>query len=478
MVVFSSKERGRSMATRWPTSKLGAFLAAWVCSTIGGVVCGQQAIANHAIVEHPPVKLGELFTLTTAFDRGGAGERLFSVRLAERLPESGAVQVVAVLDDGGREKIQALPTQSEPASAIATPTVWWIAPAAGKPFGRVDRFRVERCETPAVRPAAGGKARLEEAAQAALRDRMAAGREPLVVDQTAESLVVRRGKSPILRYNRGHIEPPAGVDAKYGRSAFIHPAWTPSGAVATDQFPPDHLHQSGIFLAYTKTVFEGREPNFWDLLGGKGRVRFEALKSLVSGPVFAEFLVEHAHVDLTAAEEKPALRETWTVRVWNIGGPDDGFWVWDITSSVRCASSSPLKLPQYHYGGMAVRGGRAWTANAVQFLTSEGLGRANGNHSRPRWCEMSGPVEAAAAIGAPSPSATAGVALLTHPGNFRFPEPLRIHPSMPYMVYTPSHLGDWSIEPGVPRTSRYRWLVHDGRLPSDSIERVWHAFAW
>jgi hypothetical protein len=77
----------------------------------------------------------------------------------------------------------------------------------------------------------------------------------------------------------------------------------------------------------------------------------------------------------------------------------------------------------------------------------------------------------------PSQASIAGIALLTHPRNFRFPEPLRIHPSMPYMVYTPSQLGDWSIDPGIASTSRYRWVVHDGDLPPESIERIWQAFA-
>ncbi len=417
-----------------------------------------------AVAEAPPVRLGERFTLPSATaDRGGGRDRLLCVRLVEPLPPGSLVRVFSVSDEGGREKLQPLPSQWEQAVADSAPRVWWIAPASPKTPGNGERFRVERIEP-----------------SAAANDRV-----PLTIERTSDALLVRRGEMRILRYNMSHVEPPPGVDAKYGRSAFIHPAWTPAGAVATDQFPPDHLHQSGIFLAYTKTVFEGREPNFWDLLGGKGRVRFEALKGIVAGPVFAEFQVAHLHVDLSGPMEKPALRETWAVRVWNIGGPEDRFWVWDLTSTARCASASPLKLPQYHYGGMAVRGGRGWTANAVRFLTSEGLERANGNHSRPRWCDMSGPVEPASRADSnesvPGPQATgvsfAGVALLTHPGNFRFPEPLRIHPSMPYMVYTPSQLGEWSIEPEQTRTSRYRWLVHDGDLPPEAIERVWQAFA-
>ena len=66
---------------------------------------------------------------------------------------------------------------------------------------------------------------------------------------------------------------------------------------------------------------------------------------------------------------------------------------------------------------------------------------------------------------------------MTHPDNLRFPEPVRIHPKMPYMVYTPAQLGDWSIEPGHTHTARYRYYVHDGDLEPETAERLWHDFA-
>jgi hypothetical protein len=280
-------------------------------------------------------------------------------------------------------------------------------------------------------------------------------------------LEVHRGEAKVLRYNSAHVPPTPGLDEKYGRSAFIHPVWTPGGAVVTDQFSPDHPHQDGIFLAYTKTEFEGRQPNFWDLLGGKGRVRFAAHDATTSGPVFGGFRVRHEHVDLGIPGGKVALVETWDVRVWNVGGPKDDFWVFDLTSAIRPATGEGLRLPKYHYGGMAIRGAREWKKDRCRFLTSEGKDRLAGNHTRIRWCDMSGTSE----------GRWSGVTLMTHPGNFRFPEPIRIHPDMPYMVYTPSVLGDWEIKPGADHRSRYRWLVHDGELHTEQAERLWRDFA-
>jgi len=235
----------------------------------------------------------------------------------------------------------------------------------------------------------------------------------------------------------------------------------------TDEFPPDHLHQSGLFLAYTKTEFEGRTPNFWDLLGGTGRVRFKSLSAAAGGPVFGEFQVTHEHVDLSGPAEKVALLEDWTVRVWNMGGIKPGYWVCDIASASRCAGTSPLVIKQYHYGGMALRGAREWPGDKAKFVTAQGRGRIEGNHSRPWWCDLTGPVG----------DRTAGIALFTHPANFRAPEPLRIHPTMQYMVYTPAHLGDWAIEPGKIHRSSYRFVFHDGELPKETFDQIARDFA-
>jgi len=277
------------------------------------------------------------------------------------------------------------------------------------------------------------------------------------------------GTQPVLNYNYQHIPAPDSLDPLYGRSAHVHPIWTPSGKIVSDEFPPDHAHQSGQFLAYTKAMFEGRETNFWEIKNKKGRVRFHKLISRQEGPVFAELKVEQEHVDLTGPEEKVALIETWTIRVWNQTEKQPEYWLYDISSEARCASDSPLILPQYRYGGMAIRGGRGWIKETCRFLTSNGKTRINGNHDRAHWCDMSGKRE--------NEDAWSGFTILSHPTNFRHPEPVRIHPSMPYMVFTPSVLGDWKIEPGSPNISRYRFLVHDGAAQPQQTEQIWHNYA-
>lgn len=290
----------------------------------------------------------------------------------------------------------------------------------------------------------------------------------IVIDKDDDSLTVRAGDKSVLRYNTSHVLPPKGIDPGYGRSAYIHPVWTPKGEMVTEEFPADHAHQSGIFLAYTKAVFEGRPTNFWEINGNKGRVRFKSVVSTTNGPVFGAFKVAQEHVDLTVPGGKVAVNETWDVRAWQMDGLKSGYWIFDVESSLTCATDKPLQLPTYHYGGFAVRGAKTWGKDVTHFITSEKHDRQNGNHTRPKWSDLYGPV---------SNGEQAGIAIFTHPKNFRFPEPVRIHPTMPYFVYTASPLGDWSIEPEQPHVTRYRCVVHDGPPNAERLQQLWVDFA-
>ncbi|MFO0917068.1 MAG: PmoA family protein [Planctomycetaceae bacterium] len=284
---------------------------------------------------------------------------------------------------------------------------------------------------------------------------------PVEVVSRDESWDVRIGEKPVLRYHGGRSAPPEGIDPRFARSGYIHPVWTPDGQVVTDEFPPDHAHQSGIFLAYVKTEFEGRTPDFWNLLANSGFVRTANIVSLSTGVVCGGLRVAHEHVDNGVSGGKVALRETWDLRVWQSSGTNG--WRFDITSVQECASSAPLLLKEYHYGGMAYRGARAWTGDQAVFTTAKGSDRETGNHERGAWVDLSGK----------SDQQWSGLTSFTDPANFRFPEPVRLHPKMPYLVWTPSVLGDWAITPGRPHVSRYHFHVHDGQLSREQAERIW-----
>jgi len=286
-----------------------------------------------------------------------------------------------------------------------------------------------------------------------------------VVQQDDKGLDVTVGGKQVLRYHTAMVAPPEGIDKEYTRNAYIHPAWTPSGLVVTDDFPPDHKHQRGIWFSWTKTEFEGRHPDWWNMKGAD--IRFTKMGPTASGPVFASFQPHHAHLDLAApGGEKAVLNEVWLVRVWNVGGPEAGYWLWDMVSTQRCASDSPLKLPKYFYGGQGFRGSRQW-AKQVDMRTSEGKTRKDGNETKARWFNVSGLVD----------GKRAGCLIMIHPTNFRYPQPLRLNPKNPQTCIAPSQEGPWEIKPGIDYVSRYRFCIHDGRMTDETAERLWADFA-
>jgi hypothetical protein len=286
--------------------------------------------------------------------------------------------------------------------------------------------------------------------------------EPSVTckDQSGKIVVAAKGH-PILTYHHETAQPPQGIASLYQRSGFIHPLHTPSGRVVTDDFPPDHAHQHGLFRAWVNTKFMGEKVDFWNQAGKTGDVKHSRLDQLSSGPVFAEFTVHLEHQQLRPeSQPRTALHEEWNVRAYQ----NQDVFVVDLHSKQQAASDSPIQILEYHYGGFAVRGHRDWNADSsFSFLTSEGKDRIEGNHSRPNWVLMTGPVD----------GEWASSLAMGHPENFRHPQPVRLHPKMPYFCFAPMVLGEFSITQAVPFESRIRILVADGRMTSDEANGYW-----
>jgi len=267
----------------------------------------------------------------------------------------------------------------------------------------------------------------------------------------------------VLTYNHAVVPSPDPKEPYYRRSGYVHPVRSPAGKVLTDDFAPDHPHQHGIMFPWTKCTFEGRPAEFWNQKLQLGTVEHAGFQAAGGGSVFGFFTAKLRHVALKAAGgPKAALTETWSVRVYN---RSDGF-LFDIDSVQRSATDSPLVIEKYHYGGMAIRCRREWIDKG-DFLTSEGKTRADGNHSRPRWCDVNGKLGGKAT----------GVTVLCHPGNFRFPQPVRLHPNKPYFCFAPMVLGRFRIEPGKPYVSKYRFYVHDGKLDPAAADALWNDYA-
>jgi hypothetical protein len=298
----------------------------------------------------------------------------------------------------------------------------------------------------------------------------------ITAEQSGSVLHFATGGKAICDYQMEAGDVPEGVNPIFKHGAHLHPVFSPSGKLVTGNHQPDHPWQRGIWLAWTKTEFGDSHPDFWNMgkadakTGGSlpAEVRFVKLAKSWGGAEGGGFISEHLFLDHSHAPDQKVLNETWEVAVSQHtldGVPAN---IIDLTSTQTCATEKPLKLPEYHYGGLGVRGNALWNpVDAVTMLTSEGHDRKSGDSTTAKWVYLGGTVD----------DAPAGIAVLIHPSNFRFPQPLRLNPKNPQLCVAPSQGGDWSIEPGKPYVSKYRLLVFDGKPDAKWIDAQWQSYA-
>ncbi|MCW1887801.1 PmoA family protein [Luteolibacter flavescens] len=305
------------------------------------------------------------------------------------------------------------------------------------------------------------------AALALAQPGLARDKHDVHAEKTGTQVIVSAGERPILKYQAEPGElPRKDIKPIFKRGGYIQAIYTPSGKLVTDDFPPNHVHHHGVWSPWTSTEFEGRKPDFWNMGDGKGRVDFVKLVGDVwSKNATAGFKAEHRFIDMLAKPEKVALLETWEVTATTDGKRN----VIDLTITQTCATDSPLKLPEYHYGGLGFRGNRAWDgAGNAKFLTASGItDRLKVNTAKEPWCWVGGQVD-----GQPC-----GIAILCHPSNFRAPQPIRVHPTEPFFCYAPQQAGAMSIEPGQPYVMRYRLIVADGGPDAAALQAAADEYA-
>ena len=103
----------------------------------------------------------------------------------------------------------------------------------------------------------------------------------LAEETSVSSNAVQKGKQVILSCNNREVLryqaepgdfPRPGIKESFRRGGYLHPIQTPAGRVVTDDYPSNHIHHHGIWMPWTKTEFEGRSPDFWNMGDDKGRV--------------------------------------------------------------------------------------------------------------------------------------------------------------------------------------------------------------
>ena len=273
-----------------------------------------------------------------------------------------------------------------------------------------------------------------------------------ISNEKSDKLILKSGDREVLTYNAAYIPSPKKDAPWFGRSGFIHPVLTPSGKTVTTPFPSDHLHQHGIMFAWTSGRIDGRKVDFWNSKRIEGKV--EHVETVSAGD--SKIVVKLRHIDIKG-NNQVAINETWEIT--RVDHPTLN--VFDLTSTQLPALKDGVTIDKYHYGALCVR-----SINGFIATTSEGKDRLKGNHSRPAWLAWSGKVD----------GQECGIAAIQHKSNFRFPQPVRIHPKMPYFCFAPMVAGKFKLEYGKPYVSKFRFIAFDGKVNAAEIDTIAKAF--
>ncbi|MEM9928762.1 MAG: PmoA family protein [Bacteroidota bacterium] len=291
----------------------------------------------------------------------------------------------------------------------------------------------------------------------------------LTLDQTEDYLRILYDDRPVLDY-RLTSGIPDTLPRHYVRTGFFHPIWSPEGKIITDDYPVGYAHQHGLFTAWTNTTFQDSFVDFWNTQKGLAFVLNKEITEVQRQDGFLGFKANLTHCSMAHAPHnreraQPVLTEALTVRVHDRTKP----FVWDIRSEQTNVTKDTLFLNEHLYGGLGIRGSKQWNKAdsshyfaPAQFLTSAGLGLEAANHTRPAWTAIFGDL----------PQGAAGMVVLPHPENFRWPVPVRVHPTLPYFSVSPVVEEGFYIAPAETYLSRYRVIVFDGEPQPELIDQL------
>ncbi|MAG88771.1 DUF6807 family protein [Zunongwangia profunda] len=286
----------------------------------------------------------------------------------------------------------------------------------------------------------------------------------VVFEDDGSAIIAKIKNKPVFQYNY-KTQMPDNTMEYYKRSGFIHPLYSPDGAVITEGFPEKHTHHHGMFSAWVNTKFRNEKIDFWNQQEKTGTVVFKEILEVLSERKYGQLKTKQQHLAFIAGDTIPVLEEIWTLKVYNSTAP----FIWDITIEQKNISSSNLQILKYHYGGLAFRGRDEWyrEQNTLQtedtdvdfkVTTNFHQSRLDANHSIPDWALMYGRIGKTAMNLIVIPLST----------NPEYPDYLRVHPDFPYFCFTPVVKKGFDLKPSETFKTRYR-IITATQTPSEQM---------
>ncbi len=256
---------------------------------------------------------------------------------------------------------------------------------------------------------------------------------------------------------------------------YFHPVSLVDGTVLTELMPADHIWHRGLWWSW-KTI---NGVNYWeedkDTLLAEGRN--EIIKvAAIPGPDYSADV--EIHISYHPPGEPAVIMETRTLKM---SPPDEkGMYTIDWKSTFTARDKDVLldrtPIPGEEngvawggYAGLSVR--LADSAVKWQAVDSEAHTFDNEfNNAKAKWLDYCIETES----GGP-----AGIAILDHPSNLRYPTPWYVILGEGMRYFSPAFLyyEPYTIKAGRSLTLRYRIVVHPGGTDARVLERQWEEFS-
>lgn len=270
-------------------------------------------------------------------------------------------------------------------------------------------------------------------------------------------LTVLEQGAPVFAYNFGE-QRPEGVPEAYHRAGYVHPVWSPTGTVLTDDFPEDHYHHRGVSWMWPRVQTGGEEYDLWHLEGVR--------------QVFDQWLVRRAGPNAATMGAKVHWEtETDTIvdeRIWIRAFPArQGTRALDVRLTLEATEQPVTLLGQSNqdkgYGGFSFR----YAPRDSTVIVSPDGRAEDSNHQRFRWADETGRFGGA--------DHWEGAAIFQHPSHPRFPVQWTLRHYGFLGVAWPGNDGA-ALVPGEPVTLRYRVWLHEGDAEEGRVEAAYDAF--
>lgn len=281
-------------------------------------------------------------------------------------------------------------------------------------------------------------------------------------ERSEEGMLIREDGQPVLFYQTR----PKSAEGRYNRANYVHPLYDLAGEELTEDFPPDHIHQRGIYWAWHQLwVGQRRVGDPWAAQRFLAEVRSIDVESNNDDSIALAVRAEWTSSLVTGVDGSPIpiVEERTTVRAHRRAGGDAAQDHRAIDFEIRLRAL----LPEVRIGGSEDEKGYGGFSARIKLP-------ADVRFTGPR-----GPVEPKLEAVEAGPwvnisTSNGGMAIMSHPANPGHPQPwvLRSAQSMQNPAWPGREPVAIPQDAERPLTLRYRLLLHRG-LDRAALERLY-----